>query len=153
MRRWLAVILCVVGLSSGCRRSEPKPEPVTEATVGVVSTEKSEVVLSEPVLTFVPPELLKFEVKYQFVKGSPTKNYVCVLNFPGTNNQGQKPMDAWELHMSGTIKGGIELQSLDPPVKAFEITVGEAEVPQSGYTTISNKITGEVTYPEPAPKP
>lgn len=58
-------------------------------------------------------------------------------------------MEAWELQTSGTIKGGIELQSFDPPVKAFEIAMGEAEVPQSGYETISNKLTGEVTYPEP----
>ena len=124
-----------------------------ESTVAKVSTEKSEVELSDPVLTFVPPELLKFELKYKFVKGNPTKNYVCILNFPGTNNQGQKPMEAWQLQMSGTIKGGIELQSLDPPVKSFEITMGEAEVPQSGYETISNKLIGEVTYPEASPKP
>ncbi|MCC6510278.1 MAG: hypothetical protein IT423_14330 [Pirellulaceae bacterium] len=142
--------LCLGGLSLGCKPAEQPPANVTQATVGEVSTEKSEVELSEPKLIFVPPELLKFEFKYKFVKGKPTKNYVCMLSFPGSNNQGQKPMEAWELQASGTIKGGIELQSFDPPVKAFEITMGEAEVPQSGYETISNKLTGEVTYPEAA---
>lgn len=149
MKSWIAGALCIFGLSMGCKPSAPSAAPVTESTVSAVPTEKSEVELYEPKLTFVPPELLKFELKYKFVKGAPSKNYVCILNFPGTNNQGQKPMEAWELKMTGTIKGGIELQSLDPPVKTFEITMGEAEVPQSGYETISNKLTGEIIYPEP----
>lgn len=98
-----------------------------------------------------PEGILKFKVKYTFVKGQPALNYVCMLDLPGTTNQGQKPLQNWELKQTGNIQGTIELQSLEPPVKEFELTLGEAEVPQSGYQTISNKLTGEVTRLEAAP--
>jgi len=98
-----------------------------------------------------PEGILKFTVKYTFIKGRPALNYVCILDLPGTHNQGQKPLQNWELKQSGSIQGTIELQSPEPPVKEFTLTLGEAEVPQSGYQTISNKLIGEVAHLEAAP--
>lgn len=136
------VVIALIPIASGC---QPKAaQTVTQATVTALS-EKCEVELSEPNFVFTPPDLLRFELHYKFVKGRPTKNYMCYLSFPGTVNLGQKPLEAWELQTQGFIKGGIELQSLDPPVKTFEIKLGEAEVPQSGYEIISNTLTGDVT--------
>lgn len=115
-------------------------------------TEKSEVELSDAHVEVTPEGLLKFKVKYTFTKGQPTLNYVCMLELPGTTNQGQKPLQNWELQKTGNILGTIELQSLEPPVKEFALTLGEAEVPQSGYETISNKLTGEVLHLEAKPE-
>jgi hypothetical protein len=119
----------------------------TQATVAAPA-EPSEVELFDAKLTFEPPELIRFEVHYRFTKGRPTLNYMCNLSFPGTDNVGRKPLEAWELKETGIIKGGIELQSINPRVKDFEITMGEAEVPQSGYKTISNVLKGEVAFQE-----
>lgn len=145
-----AIGLVLMMAAVGCAGCKPAAETkVTQATVAAPA-EKSEVELSNPKVTFEPPQLLKFELEYKFVKGAPTKNYMCDLSFPGTGNSGKKILEAWELKPSGVIKGGIELQSLDPPAKKFEITLGEAEVPQSGYQTISNVLTGDVSYPQGA---
>ena len=130
-------LLCV----TGCK---PKTAaPVTKATVAAPA-EKGQVELSNPKVTLVPPQLLKFEFDYVFVKGSPTKSYMCELTFPGTDNTGRKALEGWELKPSGVIKGAIELQSLDPPTLTYEIALGEADVPQNGYERISNVLTGEV---------
>ncbi len=106
MRRLVAAVVCTYALAiiCGCKPAASKPETVTEATIAKGPVEKCEIELSEPKLVFVPPELLKFEVKYKFTKGSPNKSYVCMINFPGTKNQGQKPMEAWEMKMTGPSK-------------------------------------------------
>lgn len=139
--RSLAMLVIAVCGWSGCKPNQDAP--VTRATVAA-PTEKSEVELSKPKVTFHPPQLVKFEFDYRFTKGAPTKNYMCNLAFPGTENTGKKILEAWELQPEGVIRGGIELQSLEPAVKTFEITLGEADVPQNGYETISNALTGEV---------
>ena len=144
----LGLFLIAITWSLGCNPNAPSA--TTSATQAIVASpaERSEVELYDAKLTFEPPELLRFEVHYRFTKGEPTMNYMCDLSFPGTDNVGKKPLEAWELKKTGVIKGGIELQSVEDRVKNFEITMGEAEVPQSGYTLISNVLKGEVTFPE-----
>ena len=133
----------------GCNPNSPTATSnATQAKIAA-ATENNEVELSDAKITFEPPALLRFEVHYQFTKGDPTLNYMCDLKFPGTDNVGKKPLEAWELKKTGIIKGGIELQSVDPRAKDFEITLGEAEVPQSGYKKISNVLKGEVTFSDP----
>ena len=145
----IGLYLIAVAWSTGCNPSAPTTTPnATQAKIAA-STENSEVELSDAKITFESPALLRFEVRYRFTKGDPTLNYMCDLKFPGTDNVGKKPLEAWELKKTGIIKGGIELQSVDPLAKDFEITMGEAEVPQSGYKKISNVLKGEVTFPEP----
>lgn len=149
--RKIAIGLYVIAVTGnvGCNPSASPSTPNTTQVKIAAPAEASEVELSDAKITLEPPALLRFEVHYQFTKGDPTLNYMCDLKFPGTENVGKKPLEAWELKKTGLIKGGIELQYVDPPVKDFEITLGEAEVPQSGYKKISNVLKGEVTFPEP----
>lgn len=142
----IAILLSLPLGFAGCQPAATPSSTVMQSTVPDAPAEKSEVAFSDAQVTVTPEGVLKFKVKYTFVKGRPTLNYVCLLDLPGTTNQGQKPLQHWELKQTGDIQGTIELQSLEPPVKEFALTLGEAEVPQSGYQTISNKLTGEVTH-------
>jgi hypothetical protein len=85
---------------------------------------------------------VRFAVKYRFTKGGPTKHYLCEITFPGTDNQGAKPMSSWELSGAGVVRDGIRLSR--PPVDSFEIRVSEADSPQAGYHVISNIASGDV---------
>lgn len=136
---------------AGCKPSSPSTNNVMQSSAPVAPAEKTEVELSDAQVSVTPEGILKFKVKYKFVKGRPALNYVCILNLPGTSNQGQKPLQNWELQQTGNIQGTIELQSLEPRIREFELTLGEAEVPQSGYQTVSNKLTGEVAHFEAIP--
>ncbi len=146
-----ALLLTMCLTFAGCKPSGPSTTNVMQSTAPDGPVEKSEVELSDAQVTVTPEGILKFKVYYTFVKGKPALNYVCVLALPGTTNQGEKPLQNWELKQSGSIQGTIELQSLEPKTKEFVLTLGEAEVPQSGYQTISNKLTGEVVHLEPTP--
>lgn len=141
-----AIVLTMCLALVGCKPTSAPLDNVMQSSAPAVPTEKSEVELSDAQVLVTPEGILKFKVKYTFVKGRPSLNYVCVLSLPGTTNQGEKPLQNWELQQSGNIQGTIELQSLEPTTKEFALTLGEAEVPQSGYQTISNKLTGEVTH-------
>ncbi len=140
MARWICYLVGIV-FATGCSSSTP-PE-VTVATIAEPAG-PSRVELSDAVFRLEPPDMVRFEVKYRFFEGRPTRNYLCELSFPGTENLGKKPMEAWELKDSGTIKGAIIMQSMDLPIKAFAIKLKEAESPQSGYNSISNLLKGEV---------
>ncbi len=155
-RRKARPLLLLPGLGwlmVGCQPTASPPPP--KATVANVAepSDPSEVELSNAKVELVPPEILKFEVEYRFIKGKPTKNYMCELKFPGTENVGRKPMSAWELKDSGWIKGAIEMQSQAVPVQSFEILLSESEEPQRGYDKISNILTGQVSGTESAKAP
>jgi hypothetical protein len=140
-------ILAATLLAASCQRQSPPPASVgagqaAPITAEIVSTEPGQIELTEPRVSFVPPDLVKFEVKYRFTQGGPSKYYLCEVSFPGTENQGAKPMDSWELNSEGVIRDGIRLAK--PPVEAFEIRVSEAESPQAGYRLISNVASGTV---------
>lgn len=126
----------------GCSRQAAAPDGATEVTTQVVSTEPGEVELSDAKVTFEGPNLVRFEVRYRFTKGKPVKHYTCEITFPGTTNQGSKPMASWELKEEGVIKDGIVLSK--PPVKTFEIRLMEADSPDEGYKLISNVVSGPV---------
>src|SRR5438067_386139 len=103
---------------SGC--GQPTRAPLaTVAQAAPVSTEPGEIELSEPKVTFTPPNRVRFEVHYRFTKGKPDKYYLCEVSFPGTTNHAAKPMESWELKSEGVIRDGIILSK--PPVEQFEI--------------------------------
>jgi hypothetical protein len=102
----------------------------------------AEVELSDPVVSFVEPNRVKFEVRYRFIQGRPSKYYLCEISFPGTANHGAKPMDRWEFKPEGVIRDRVALSQ--PPVQTFEIRLSEADSPQDGYKLISNVVRGPV---------
>jgi hypothetical protein len=127
-------------LLSGC--GQPTAGPVVTTQAVPPSTEPGEMELSEPKVTFSPPNRVRFEVRYRFTKGRPDKYYLCEVTFPGTSNHAAKPMESWELKPAGVIKDTIILSN--PPVEKFEVRVSEAESPQNGYKNISNVVSGPV---------
>jgi hypothetical protein len=130
------VLLCSL---SGCNS---KPAPVTKSVIVDVPKEPSQIELTEAKAVMKPGNLVEFEVKYEFKKGKPLKFYLCTIKFPGTDNQGIKYMDGWELKESGVIKDGIPIHT--PPVTTYEIKISEAIHPEQGYDLISNVLTGDV---------
>ena len=129
-------------LFTGCGPQAAAPGTPAVQTTRPVSTEPGEIELSDPKVTFVQPNLVRFEVSYRFTKGKPDKYYLCEILFPGTPNHGAKPMESWELKPEGVIEDGIVLSK--PPAQTFEIRVSEADSPQNGYKTISNVVSGPV---------
>jgi hypothetical protein len=136
----LLVLLAV--LFTGCRPRAAAPDTAAVQTIQPVSTEPGEIELSDPKVTFTEPNMIQFEVRYQFTKGKPDKYYMCDISFPGSPNHGAKPMSSWELRSEGVIRDGIVL--FKPPVERFEIRVSEADSPQNGYRLISNVVSGPV---------
>ena len=140
---WIAI-----GCLAGCRAEVAKPKAavskpaikstVADPTPGVVE-------ITDVKARRLADNIVSFEVAYKFTSGSPIKNYMLKLGFPGTSVGGHKPMDAWEVKPEGTIKTGLPVP--DPDASAFEVTFSEADSPDRGYTVISNKFTGVI---EPA---
>jgi hypothetical protein len=135
------LLVPLAALVSGCGR-QAAPGTALVPTTPSVSPEPGEIELSDPMVTFVEPNTVRFEVRYRFTKGKPDKYYLCEISFPGTPNHGAKPMESWELKSEGVIKDGVALSR--PPVQTFEIRVSEADSPQKGYQTISNVVSGPV---------
>ena len=138
--------LCALLLTGfGCgQKPVAVPDTVTKSTITKAPSGPSKVELTDAKATLDPPRLVKFQVNYKFVEGGPRKSYLCEITFPGTTNLGRKYIESWELKDSGTIRDGIELQTLEPEAKSFEIQFKEAEVPQDGYNLISNVISGTI---------
>jgi hypothetical protein len=107
-----------------------------------VPQEPGEIELSDPKVTFEEPNIVRFEVKYRFVKGRPDKYYACDIAFPGTLNHGRKVMDSWEMKPEGVLKDGVELR--ERGAKTFEIYMSETTSPQLGYQKNSNVVKGQV---------
>jgi hypothetical protein len=146
-----ALLIC-----GGCDHPQPAParvgSSVAPITTEIVSAEPGQIELSDPQVTFSPPNLVRFEVKYRFTQGRPSKYYLCEVAFPGTENQGAKPMESWELQPEGMIKDGIVIHK--PPVAMYEIRVSEADSPQNGYKLISNVVSGTIVHSvQPANQP
>jgi hypothetical protein len=138
----------LAGVAIGLAGCSPAAAPVaTPERQRPVSAEPSEVELSNPKLTHVAPDRLRFEVSYRFVKGVAGKSYMCELSFPESSNQRMKPMEWWELKPEGVIKD--EIRADFPLGKKFEIRLSEAESPQDGYHKISNVVSGEVPTTSP----
>ncbi|MBN9119616.1 MAG: hypothetical protein J0I06_10750 [Planctomycetes bacterium] len=141
VRRLVALLLVPITLGAGCGQ-KAGPLPTVTADAAAVSTEPGRIELTDPVVTFTEPNLVRFEVKYRFTQGRPDKYYLCEVTFPGTPNTGMKPMSSWELKPEGVIKDGIVLTK--PPVTTFAIKVSEATSPQAGFTPCSNVVSGDV---------
>ncbi len=139
----LLLTICIISLVVGCK-SETTGPVVTKSTVAEAPKGPSKVELSDAKVTFEPPKLVKFQINYKFTEGGPYRSYLCEITFPNTTNIGRKYIESWELKESGTLRDGIELQSLEPMPKTFELKFSEAEVPQDGYTLISNVLGGEI---------
>jgi hypothetical protein len=136
------LLLPVVLFFTACgqRPAAPEAPAIEEAPSG--PPEPGQIELSDPQVTFVEPNQVRFEVRYKFTKGKPSKYYLCEISFPGTPNHGAKPMEKWELKAEGVIKDGVVLSK--PPVQTFEIRVSEADSPQNGYKPNSNTVSGTV---------
>lgn len=135
----------------GCDSSPTTSAPVKksqEITPQIVDTSPGVVELISAKAQRQPENIIQFEVTYKFTSGSPVKNYMLYLGFPGTNVAGHKPMDAWEVKPEGVIKTGMPVGDAD--AKTFELTISEADSPDRGYKVISNTLTGDI---EPAPEP
>jgi hypothetical protein len=129
-------------LASACAQKNGVSAPPTQQAPRQASETPSEVLLFDPKVTFVEPNIIQFEVKYRFTKGQPDKYYACDVSFPGTENHGVRLMESWELKTEGMIKDGIVLSK--PPVKSFAIQVSEAPSPMERYQKISNVVSGPV---------
>jgi hypothetical protein len=135
---WVAVC----GLA-GCHAETSKPKIVTPAiTATIVDPTPGAVEIMSAKAQWKGENIVAFEIAYRFTSGSPNKNYMLNLGFPGTSIAGHKPMDSWEVKPEGTIKTGMPVA--DPEAKAYEVTFAEADSPDRGYTVISNKFTGEI---------
>ena len=134
-------LVALLALCPACGDA-PAPGPAAEASVPSGPPEPGQIELSDPVVTFAEGNRVRFEVKYRFTKGRPSKYYLCEISFPGTPNHGAKPLESWELKAEGVIKDGVVLSK--PPVQTFEIRVSEADSPQDGYKLISNVVSGPV---------
>ncbi len=138
----------VIGSLVGCNTEIAKPKSVASArniTVTLADPTPGVVEITSVKAQRRPENIVYFEVGYKFTSGSPVKNYMLNLGFPGTSIAGHKPMDAWEVKPEGIIKTGMPVP--DPSAKDYEVTFAEADSPDRGYTTISNKFAGEI---EPA---
>ncbi len=144
---WVSYLI-VIGSLAGCHGEIPRPK-VAASTAAITAT-VADAAPGVVEITSVKAQrrgenLVFFEVDYKFTSGSPIKNYMLHLGFPGTSIAGKKPMDAWEVKPEGTIKTGMPVT--DSEANAYEVTFAEADSPDRGYTIISNKFTGEI---EPA---
>lgn len=129
-------------LLPGCGQQATPSGGVAVQAVENGPAEPGEIELSDPKVTFEAPNIVRFEVKYRFVKGKPDKYYCCDIKFPGTANQGKKSMNSWELKSEGVIRDGVVVSK--PPVQSFEIEMSETTSPQEGYKKISNVVSGPV---------
>ena len=133
------------GLSlAGCTNSKSKEIPASTTTI--TTSVQARVELSEATARIDELHVLRVDVKYRFAEGKPNKFYMCEITFPGTDRNGLKAMEAWELQTSGVIKAGIELQEGEV-LKEFKVSFAEANSPDQGYKTISNSIEGIVAAP------
>jgi hypothetical protein len=124
----------------GCGGQPPAPAPLPAPPP--VSTEPTEIELSEAKTTLVPPNVVQVEFKYRFTKGQPDKFYACDFSFPGTPNHAERRMESWELKPEGIIRDRITLTK--PPVKTFEISMSESSSPMLPYHKNSNVLRGPV---------
>lgn len=141
--RLVGLGVCLIAGCSAGTTSSPDvsvSKPAITATVDVAAPGVVEIVSAKARRS--AENIIHFEVAYKFTSGSPVKNYMLNLTFPGTSVSGQKPMDAWEVKPEGIIKTGLPVA--DPAAKSFEITFAEADSPDRGYTVISNMVSGEV---------
>lgn len=154
-RGLLLVASCVIALAAGCEPGEPAAEqsfprpPETEEILSADDEsppERSSVELPAATAVLEDGGIVRFDIEYRFKSGHPRGFYLFNMAFPGTENNGVKPMDASELKTEGTVTTRIEVG--DAPVDAYEITMSEADSPDQGYFLISETLTGNVQRPE-----
>ena len=120
------------------------------ATAVLTESRPGAVELLQATATLDELNVVRFEIAYRFTSGAPTKTYLCEIAFPGADQWGTKPLEAFELESEGVIRTGIEVG--DQPVREFEVTLSEADSPDQGYHLISNRLTGVVQRPEAEPE-
>jgi hypothetical protein len=129
----------------GCQPvAGPTPPPASKSTINTSAGVENVIEISEPLVRFEAPNLIRFDFKYQFTQGTPNKFYLCEIVFPGTPHHGKKYMESWEMEKKGIVKSGIELPELEPMVSDFELKVSEAVQPDAGFYKVSNVLVGKV---------
>src|SRR5262245_65599291 len=103
MRRRTARGLVLVALLALCPAcgDAPAPGPTAQATVPSGPSEPGEIELSDPVVSLGDAERVRFEVRYRFTNGRPSKYYLCEIGLPGTANHGSKPMEPLGVQRDG----------------------------------------------------
>ena len=130
-------MLSITTLSvSGCVEVKTNIPPARNAAV-IVEYAPADVELGEPKSKFEPPDVVFVEIPYRFTSGHPVAHYRCDVNFPETQQGGLKLMEAWELKDEGTIKTAFNVTK--DPGKVIEVELSEAESPDKGFKSISNK--------------
>jgi len=133
---WLTIFV------TGCTGGKPDLQNAEPAEAVVRPYEPAEVELGEPTASFQAPGIVRVEIPYKFVAGSPVAHYGCEVKFLDTDFTGLKFMQAWELKKEGVIRDGFEVGK--EPKGAFEVVFTEAESPDRGYHPISKVVTGQV---------
>ncbi|MEQ1825897.1 MAG: hypothetical protein ABL921_08110 [Pirellula sp.] len=133
--------------ANGCNPPAAQPPAPMKSTIASNASVENVIELSEPIVRFEAPDLIRFDFKYEFTEGSPNKFYLCEIVFPGTDHHGKKYMEKWELEKKGMIKSAIQLPELVPMVSNFEIKMSEANQPDAGFKKISNVVSGQVVIP------
>ena len=126
----------------GCSEGRPKTNTTPIVAVDTGPYEPCQVVLSGAKVTVPEPGVARFEVKYQFIKGKPSRFYSCDIAFPGTPARAMKRMEAWQLKSEGVIVDGLTIPK--EGVEEFEIVFTEAPTGMAAYAPVSNIIKGKV---------
>ncbi len=132
-----------MSLTAGCKQEAVVSLPEVDMNQSSIDDEfeYAQVELSDPKVRVDKDGVCWFEVKYKFVSGKLGEHYQLTLDFPGTANACVKTIAGWQLGgAEGTIKDGIPLQ--EQPVSEYQFVFSEAQVPQDGYTPISNVLKG-----------
>ena len=127
---------------SGCTGGKPDGGDVEPSAAVLRPYVPAEVELGEPTAYFQAPDIVRVEIPYKFVAGTPVAHYGCEVKFLDSDFKGQKYLQAWELKNEGVIRDGFVIGN--EPKGAFEVTFTEAESPDKGYHPISKVATGQV---------
>lgn len=143
--RWNSVwLLCLAVLYSGCTpkpgvpprlQSQAPAPPPADPTPSVV-------LLSDPKVTRVEADMVRFEVNYRFTQGKPVNWYTCTISFPGTANHAVKSMQGWELKAEGVLVDKVQL--FKPGATTFVMHLEEAPTQRGPFHKISNEATGTI---------
>lgn len=140
------LLLCAMaGLTvfiAGCTGGKSDIENAKSSEAVVLPYAPAEVELGLPTASFEAPDIVRVEIPYKFVVGTPVANYGCEVRFLDPEFKGLKYMQAWELKSEGVIRDGFVIGT--EPKGAFEVVFTEAESPDRGYHPISKVVTGQV---------
>lgn len=133
---------CLTVFITGCTGGKSDIENARTSEAVALPYEPAEVELGVPTTSFQAPDIVRVEIPYKFITGSPVAHYGCEVKFLDSEFTGFKAMEAWELKNEGVIRDGFQIGRA--PKGAFEVVFTEAESPDRGYHPISKVVTGQI---------